>query len=76
MGLEKFFDRVNHDHSDVSGSQANQRQGIAVVDSVLSTSGNPWTGNHSEPRRKQIYDFSLSYQSPASLSAVELEYAP
>jgi len=44
MGLEKFFDRVNHDHPDVSGSQANQRQGIAVVDSVLSTSGNPWTG--------------------------------
>jgi len=43
MGLEKFFDWVNHDHPDVLGSQANQRQGIAVVDSVLFTSGNPRT---------------------------------
>jgi hypothetical protein len=53
MVWEKFFDRVNHDHSDASGSQANQRQGIAFVDLVRFTSGiHGRRTNHSEPRRK------------------------
>jgi hypothetical protein len=56
MVWEKFFDRVNHDHSDASGSQANQRQGIAFVDSVRFTSGiHGRRTNHSEPRRKTRY---------------------
>ena len=61
MDLEKFFDWVNHDMVDVSGSQASQRQASIVVDSALSTSGNHGRRtDHSEPRRNTARGTALA----------------
>jgi hypothetical protein len=64
MVWEKFFDRVNHDHSDASGSQANQRKGLLLLIRCGLQAGSTEGGLITASREgKQIYDFSLSYQN-------------